>query len=347
MNSAPELRAFAAFVQAALAAGLGFDPAAGETVLTPDGNGPGHWVGAPSVVVAPESERVLMAYRRRRPRDGSPQERGYAVAVGVSDDGGRAFAPIWQVTKEEVGTSSLERFCLRWGRSGDWWLYTSWEAPPCSGRWQIGVVRAGAPEQFDIAHVQPVVTPGDVGVDAVKDPYVIDHEGVAVMYISTFLTAHGPAPTSVATSDDGLRFAWRGQALAVGGDGAWDAYQARLSCVLAFDGGYIGFYDGAASPADDTEEHCGMACSLDLMTWQPLSLDGPLFISPNATRSLRYVDVVQIAGTWWAYYEYTRVDGSHELRRSQLTMSDTAVTKIGTDGSLGAKRARPPGAGGA
>lgn len=307
-------------MQAAVADGLGFDPAAGETVLTPDREGPGHWVGAPSVVADPESERVLMAYRRRRPRDGSPQERGYAVAIGASGDGGRSFAPIWEVSKDEVGTSSLERFCLRPGPSGDWLLYTSWEAPPSSGRWQIGVVSAAGPEQFDIAEVQTVLTPGDVGVDAVKDPYVIDHGGVSLMYISTFLTPQGPAPTSVATSQDGLRFVWRGQALDVGSSGAWDGYQARLSCVIPYDAGFVGYYDGAASRADDTEEHCGIACSLDLMTWQPISVEGPRFTSPHATRSLRYVDVVAIAGRSWAYYEYARADGSHELRRSRLSI---------------------------
>ena len=162
--------------------------------------------------------------------------------------------------------------------------------------------------------------------------------------------ADAPLPvrglTDLPRSHDGVRFAWRGQALAVGSSGAGDADQARLSCALAYDGGYIGFYDGAASRADDTEEHCGMACSLDLMSWQPIPLDGPLLTSPYATRSLRYVDAVQIAGIWWAYYEYTRADGSHELRRSRLTMSATAVNKIDIHGPLGAKRGRPLGAGG-
>jgi hypothetical protein len=28
--------------------------------------------------------------------------------------------------------------------------------------------------------------------------------------------------------------------------------------------------------------------------------------------------VVNIAGSWWAYYEYSRADGSHELRRNEV-----------------------------
>jgi hypothetical protein len=27
---------------------------------------------------------------------------------------------------------------------------------------------------------------------------------------------------------------------------------------------------------------------------------------------------VNIADSWWAYYEYSRADGSHELRRNEV-----------------------------
>ena len=296
-----------------------FDPEAGEAVLVPDAPGPGHWVGAPSVVEDAESGRVLMAYRRRAPRDGSAGERGYLVEVGASQDGGRSFQPIWRVTKEAVGTSSLERFCLRRAPGRDWRLYMSWEDPPSSGRWRISVVSAAAPDRFELAHARPLLSPDAVGVDAVKDPYVTAHGGQLRMYISTFLTPAGPAPTYLAESDDGESFRWCGETLAVGVAGAWDAYQARISCVVPFDDGFVAYYDGAASRADDTEEHCGLACSLDLRSWGRVTVDGPVLLSPHATRSLRYVDAVAIAGQWWAYYEYTRADGSHELRRSRLS----------------------------
>jgi hypothetical protein len=321
-ESPRDLEEFAAHVRATAASGRfpAFDPEIGETVLAADEAGPGHWVGAPSVVVDPRSGRVLMVYRRRRPRDGSARERGYLVAIGASTDGGRSFAPIWQVTKEEVGTSSLERFCLRPGLARGWVLYASWEDPPSSGRWRISVLQAPEPDRFVLADAQPVLGPDDVGVDAVKDPYVVRHHDELLMYISTFLTPHGPAPTSLATSADGLRYVWRGETLAVGRGGGWDAYQARLSCVVPFAGAFVGYYDGAGSRADDTEEHCGIACSLDLMRWQPISLDGPALVSPHATGSLRYVEALAIDGAWWAYYEYTRADGAHELRRSRLDM---------------------------
>jgi hypothetical protein len=292
-----------------------FDPEAGETVLLPEAEGRGYWVGAPSVVSDDERGRVLLSYRRRRPRDGSPDERGHTAAIAESTDGGRTFSDIWALTKHQVGTSSLERFCLRPG-DGGWLLYTSWEDPPSSGRWRIDVMRAATPEQFSLSSAVPVLLPGDVGVDAVKDPYVRKHKGEVLMYVSTFLTPRGPAPTSLATSADGVHFSWQGEALAVGR--GWDAYQARLSSLVAFEDGFLAYYDGAAAAADDTEEHCGLAVSSDLRAWRPVTTDGPALVSPYATGSLRYVEAVSIEGSPFAYYEYTRPDGSHELRRNAL-----------------------------
>ncbi|HTW07468.1 MAG TPA: sialidase family protein [Acidimicrobiales bacterium] len=293
-----------------------FDPEQGETVLVPERPGRGYWVGAPCVVAG--GGRVLLSYRRRRPRDGSAQERGHMAAIAESSDGGRTFADIWSMSKQEVGTSSIERFCLRLGPEGrDWLLYTSWEDPPSSGRWRVDLMQASTPDGFSLSRAQAVLLPGDVGVDAVKDPYVLSHGGEVLMYLSTFLTPKGPAPTSLATSRDGLRFAWQGQALGVGQ--GWDAYQARLSSVAAMPGGFLGYYDGAASFADDTEEHCGLAVSSDLRTWWPVTTRAPALVSPYGTGSLRYVEALTIEGAPWVYYEYTRPDGSHELRRNRLS----------------------------
>jgi hypothetical protein len=238
--------------------------------------------------------------------------------VAQSTDGGRSFTEVWHVTKQQIGTSSLERFCLRRAPVGDWLLYTSWEDPPSSDHWRIDVLRAPEPEHFNISMAQPVIAPADVGVAAVKDPYVISHGTQMLMYISTFLRQHGPAPTALASSRNSLRYNWRGEALAVGSSDSWDAYQARLGCVVPFGGGFVGYYDGASSEAADTEERCGIACSLDLISWLRISVQAPALVSAHATGSLRYVDVVNLEGSWWAYYEYSRADGSHELRRNEV-----------------------------
>jgi hypothetical protein len=331
-DQSSNLDVLAASVEAAIASGSFpvFDPQAGETVLAPDAAGRGCWVGAPSVVYDSQSRRVLMSYRRRRPRDGSVNERGYVGIVAQSTDGGRSFTEVWHVTKRQIGTSSLERFCLRRGPAGDWLLYTSWEDPPSSDRWRIDLLRAPEPEHFDISTAQSVIVPADFGIDAVKDPYVISHDTQMLMYMSTFLRQHGPAPTSLASSRNSLRYTWRGEALAVGSSGSWDAHQARLGCVVPFGGGFVGYYDGAGSEAMDTEERCGIACSVDLTSWRRISVHAPALVSPHATGSLRYVDVVSIAGSWWAYYEYSRADGSHELRRNEVKADNVSPPAIGS-----------------
>jgi hypothetical protein len=292
-----------------------FDPATAEVVLAPERAGKGYWVGAPSVAVDEDGHRVLLSYRRRRPRDGSRDERGYLSAIAQSTDGGRSFTDIWSLSKHEVGTSSLERFCLR-KTAGEWLLYTSWEDPPSSGQWRVDVMAARRPEDFALASAQVVLLPGPLGVDAVKDPYVVTRGARTLMYVSTFLSPQGPAPTSVAASTDGFGFTWLGQALAVGR--GWDAYQARLSSVVPLGAGFAGYYDGAGSPAEDTEERCGLAFSTDLSHWRRATERAPVLVSPHASGSLRYVDAVTIGGAAFVYFEFARPDGAHELRRQRL-----------------------------
>ena len=61
------------------------------------------------------------------------------------------------------------------------------EDPPSSGKWRVDVMRAPAPEGFSPSSSTSVLLPDDVGVDAVKDPYMITHEGEVLMFVSTFL----------------------------------------------------------------------------------------------------------------------------------------------------------------
>lgn len=292
-----------------------FNPEDGEVVMLPDGSGSGYWVGAPGVVMDEAGDRVLMTYRRRCPRDGSARERGYLAAIAASCDGGRTFQDIWTVTKEEVATSSLERFCLRPSGEG-WWLYTSWESPPGSGQWRVDVLQAAQPEQMSVAHASGLFLPGPLRVDAVKDPYVFVDQGTSYMYLSTFLSPAGPAPTSLAAGTGGKNFEWQGLVLDVGQ--GWDAHQARISSVMRYGPGYLAYYDGGRSAAEDTEERCGWAVSVDLRSWRKVNTHGPTLTSPHGTGSLRYVDLVQTAEGLYAYFEYARPDGSHELRRCAL-----------------------------
>ena len=282
------------------------------TVLAPESAGPGSWIGAPSVL--DDGDRVLLAYRLRRPRGGPPPDRGYECRIAESADG-VVFRDIWSVTKDAFASTSMERFCLRRAGDGRYLLYVSYEHPE-DGRWRIDVVEAGAPDGFDVSRATTVLTPAGTGTDAVKDPYVVRVGGEWWMFVSTFVTAAGPAPTSLATSRDGTHFEWRGTVLDVGE--GWDRYQARLGSVARVGDRWVGFYDGAASAGEDTEERLGLAVSPDLRRWERLSGEEPWLVSPHASGSLRYVDVLERDGGLWLYYEYARADGSHELRLSRV-----------------------------
>lgn len=288
-----------------------WDTEDGVTILEPPGRGRGWWAGCPSVL--DDGDRVLLAYRLRRPR-GTEDDRGYECRIAASTDGVR-WDDVWSVTKDRLRSTSMERFCLRRADDGRYLLYTSYEHPD-DGRWRIDVCEADRPEAFDVGTGRTVLTPDGTGTDAVKDPYVVEAGGELLMFVSTFVTPAGPAPTSLAVSTDGLEYEWRGTVLDVG-DG-WDRYQARLSAVVATDDGYVGLYDGAGSPDEDTEERLGLAFSDDLRTWERVSVDAPWLVSPHASGSLRYPDVLVRDGEWWVYYEYARTDGSHELRLNRV-----------------------------
>jgi hypothetical protein len=290
-----------------------FDPEAGVTILEPDGTGPGNWVGAPSVLYDPARESILLTYRRRRPR-GEPGERGYRCCVAESRDG-VSFRDLWTIDKDALQTTSMERFDLHRDPRGRYLLYLSYEDPE-DGRWRIDVIEDTEPDGFDPARRKPVLTAAGTGTAAVKDPHVLRHGPAYLMLVSTFLTDQGPAPTFLATSLDGVGFRWEGELLGVGA--GWDRYQARLSAVVRGETGYVGFYDGAAGPEEDTEERLGVAVSADLRRWDRLSVDGPWVVSPHATGSLRYLDALPLEREWWLYYEVARADGAHELRLSRV-----------------------------
>jgi hypothetical protein len=294
-----------------------WDPEEGVTVLEPDDTGAGHWVGCPGVTWDPARERVLLTYRKRRPRGGEPPDRGWECCIAESADG-LGFDDIWSVRKEELGSTSLERFCLRRDPDGRYLLYTSY-AHPDDGRWRIDVLEASAPDAFDVTRARTVLTPAGTGTAAVKDPFVVRLGPGYLMYVSTFITDDGPAPTCLAVSADGLSFDWLGETLPVGE--GWDRYQARLSGIARVGGAFVGLYDGAASAAEDTEERLGVAVSFDLQRWLRVSVDEPWLVSPHASGSLRYADALEHAGEWWIYYEYARADGSHELRLSRLPVA--------------------------
>jgi len=308
-----------------------FDPESGRTVIAPLGSGSGWWAGAPSALWS--DDRYYLSYRVRRPQP----ERGGETRIAVSSDGER-FETIWTGRKEQFGTPSIERCALVRTDSGRWRLYISY-VDGATDKWRIDLMEADSPDAFDPAHRVPILTAEQIGAEGVKDPWICQVGGVWHMIASfattpadlagdhgalhgtrdIYNTGHTKSCTGLATSADGVQWQWGGVLLEPR-DGAWDAYAARINTVVYRAPFWFGFYDGSKSVAENYEERCGLVHSLDLHHWERLSITGPA-IGPNGgPGSVRYVEAVQ--GPDWVryYYEYTRPDGSHELRTSRVSL---------------------------
>ena len=317
-----------------------FDPCSGEVVLTPEAEGPGFWVGAPTIVRDEAGGAFLLCYRRRRPR-GHESDRGYVSLVAESTDGVN-FETVWGVTKEELDSTSIEKSCIVQSPSGGYLYYTSY-VDPVDQRWRTDVVETSSLDSLDIKRRQRVFTAESASrqsgdpIEGVKDPNVFLVGGVYHMLLSVaeraddkstaddarlhrssdvFNTGLVIATSALATSTDGILFQWQGRCLTVGEPGSWDAYQARLGSILRVGSLWYGFYDGTSSHEGNYEERTGLAQSNDLRSWTKITPDAPLLSVPHASGSVRYVDVLPVDNKLHYYYEVVRPDGSHDLRRS-------------------------------
>ncbi len=303
---------------------LPFDPEAGVPVVQPEGEGSGWWVGAPSVFW--DGAAYHLAFRTRRPQP----ERGGLFQIARSEDGER-FEIVTSIRKEDLGTSSIERGALLQTEAGTWRLYLSFVDPE-DDRWRIDMMEAETPEALDPSKRVPILTAADIGGEGVKDPWICRVGSTWHMIASFVPTPEGDvAPeamhgtrdiyntgiskslSGLATSEDGLSWDWHGAILEPSESG-WDAYAARINTVYRQEGRFVALYDGSKDVTENYEERCGLVVSEDLRTWRRTIEDGPA-VGPNGgPGSVRYAEAVQ--GPDWVrfYYEYTRRDGSHELR---------------------------------
>lgn len=308
-----------------------WNPDEGITILEPEAPSEGYWVGSPSITFDPDRDSFLLTYRRRRPR-GEGVERGWFGAVAESKDGVH-FQDVWTVHKDELRTSSMERFSL-FKDGGRYLLYISY-VDPADNRWRIDMIESDRPDGFNVAHRIPVFTAASTQTEGVKDPYVLKVGPVFYMLVSfatppamanaamhatgdIYNTGVTTCPTALATSRDGRTWTWQGEILSVGT--GWDRYQARLNSVLPCGPVWIGFYDGSSKVEENYEERCGLALSHDLKRWEKVTVDHPWVLSPYRSGSIRYVDAVQVHGEVRIYYEMTRSDGSHELRMNRIAL---------------------------
>ncbi|MDB4459313.1 hypothetical protein N9059_01955 [bacterium] len=299
----------------------------GLTIREPLGNEKGYWVGCPGFFHDSDTGNAYLTYRIRRPRGVQP-DRGGEVKIAKSTDL-KNFEDIWTMEKSQVNTASIERSHLVKGKDGNWRYFTSFVDAE-DGRWKTTVIKTDAPENLDVANMKDVFKAGDLNLEGVKDPWILEVDGVYHMFLSVaqsvestdaeshdsldiYNTGQCVSSTGLATSTDLDNWEWQGIVLAPEADG-WDKYCRRINSVIPRDGKYYAFYDGSASHLENYEERNGVAVSDDLRNWTCLTPAGPNITSPNASGSLRYCDVQNVNGEIFFFYEWARADEAHEMR---------------------------------
>lgn len=303
----------------------------GDLVREPLGPGSGYWAGAPGAYYDPVEDAFYLTYRLRRPRGVQP-DRGGEARIARSADGVH-FEDIWAVAKDAYGTPSIERSALARGPDGRWHYFTSF-VDGADGRWCLTKLVAPDPAGFSPTSLQRVFSAGDLGLEDVKDPWIMAQGeryymflSVAVAVSSTTAASHATADiyntgdclsqTALAVSDDLEHWEWLGVVFATPERG-WDAYCRRITAVVPSGAGYLAFFDGAANVRENYEECAGLAQSADLRDWHSLTPDGPLFAGIPGSGSVRYIDAVVARDNLYLYYEISRPDGAHALRVSSL-----------------------------
>ena len=297
-----------------------FDPAHAIVIAEAPGDGVGHWSGAPGAFA--EGGDLYLVYRRRWPRP----RRGGELLLARGD--GERFQTVWRATREDFSSESIER-CALVRDSAGWRLYVSY-VDGRDRRWRIDVIESDAPDSFDPRARRPALDADMANASAVKDPWLRFVDGRWLMFVSFAERANDPhvhatgdalatglvkSETGLATSADGLRWRWEGKILAASEHG-WDRYAARLTSAIRQGDGWLGFYDGAASVAENYEERCGLARSADLRRWLRLG-DGPAIGIAGGAGAIRYVESVLFRGHGLFFFERTRPDGAHDLCLSE------------------------------
>jgi hypothetical protein len=318
-----------------------FDPFEGETILAPEKEGQGYWVGAPTITYDETRQSFLLCYRRRRPREHVP-DRGYVTVVAESSDGIN-FETLWSMTKDQLDTTSLEKCCMLRCEDGVYRYYFSY-VDPADQRWRIDLVECESPDKIELSARTSLFTAAtasesqDAPVEGVKDPMVYFVDGTYYMFISyaegapreeqaagemhetsdVFNTGLLYSTSALATSTNGRDFKWLGNCLPVGPEGTWDCYAARLGSIVRGKNAWYGYYDGSASHLDNYEEKTGFAASQDLRSWTKLTPSAPAITVPHASGSVRYACAVERDGALFVYYEMALPNGSHDLRLVKL-----------------------------
>ena len=317
--------------------------AQGTVIREPVGTGSGYWVGCPGAFYDAAENAWYLTYRIRRPRGVAP-DRGGEVRIARSTDLVR-WDDVVTIAKHQYDSASIERSCLHRGPDGLWRYFTSY-VHPSDGRWCTTVLKAPTVAQLDPARREVIFTGRPLGLEGVKDPWILEVDGVYHLFLSIatptprtaedshatldiFNTGECKSATGLATSRDLDKWEWQGVVLAPEATG-WDCYCRRLNSIVplpadATGARYLAFYDGSASHLENYEEKCALAVSGDFRRWRSISPVGPRFTSPHASTSLRYLDAKFARGKWHLFYEFARPDGAHDMRVVTCSIAELAT----------------------
>jgi len=295
---------------------LAFDPSAGTVVREPEGTGYGFWVGG-KVSYDSDSATFALFYRQRHPLE---HGRAGRCVIAESSDG-IVFEDRWEASRDDLNANSIEEGHVVRSDNG-WRAYVSYEVAG-SATWRIDVLEAPALDAFDAQGRRTVLHPGDYGLAWIKDPFVVRREGMWWVYAATNprtgpvvngdeITAGPLDATVLAVSHDGLVFPSVRYVFEAPGDGTWHGNRARINSVFPSSSGYVATFDGGRTFYDNYEEWAGLAVSADGIAFTRIVGDEPWAVSPHGC--VRYVCAVPCGNAIFLYYEYTRADGSHDLR---------------------------------
>ena len=304
---------------------LRFDPEQGSVIREPIGTGYGYWVGGHKVSYDSVTSKFILFYRERTPLE---RGRGGRCALAVSSDGVN-FEDAWTASKEDFASSSIEvGHCVR-GLDGGLKFYLSYEVE--IGRyWRIDLMEADSVETIDAQSRRTVFQPQSFGQRSLKDPVVYVHDNEYWVYVAggsqsgprqegdTFYVGGGDA-TFLAKSSDGRYFTSIQYVFEPPNTDTWHGRRARINSVIKEQDGWLAFYDGGRNFYDTYEEWCGLAWSDDGIKFERLEQEQPWVRSPHGC--VRYVYALDAGDRILFYYEFTREDGSHDLRVSVVNRS--------------------------
>ena len=268
------------------------------------------------------------------------------MRIARSDDFDR-WDDVVTITKDRYDSASIERSCLHRGKDGLWSYFTSY-VHPVDGRWCTTVVKAPRVAELNPANRKVIFSGPPLGLEGVKDPWILEQDGIYYLFLSVatptpktsegshttldiFNTGECKSATGLAISRDLDRWEWQGVVYSPGPTG-WDQYCRRINSVVVMPDQsaqatrFLAFYDGSASHLENYEEKCGVAVSKDLRQWHSVSPKQPVFTSPHASTSLRYVDAKFANGAMHIFYEFARPDGAHDMR--VVTCSVSAIAGL-------------------